>query len=47
MIDLKNMGTGRKLIKKIISRDKSDKKPWSPKQIRNQLSKQKNTKPKL
>ena len=33
MIDLKNFGGGRKLIKKVIRQDNSPSKPWSQTQL--------------
>lgn len=45
MLDLKNMGGGRKLIQQIIRKNKSKRQPWSKDKQYEQLSKQKNFKP--
>jgi hypothetical protein len=44
MIDLKNFGGGRKLIKKVIRQDNSPSKPWSQTQLFKKLKNQKNFK---
>jgi len=43
MIDLKNFGGGRKLIKKVMRQDNSSDKPWSQEQLFKKLKQQKNT----
>jgi hypothetical protein len=42
MIDLKNLGGGRKLIKKIIRQDTSSNTPWSQIELFKKLKGQKN-----
>jgi hypothetical protein len=42
MIDLKNFGSGRKLIKKIIRQDSSTNRPWSQEELFKKLKNQKN-----
>ena len=43
MIDLKNFGGGRKLIKKILRLDAAPSKPWSKTQLRKKLNNRKNS----